>query len=106
MANRALIEKEIKEYCELNNINDVQGFITQCILKGFNIFRYGLSPSDNIKRQNGDIIDNGSNRTNKKEKTITNSMGGKIENKQETETTNIKSVVVRNKRRIKITNID
>ena len=39
MANRALLEKEIKEYCKLNGINDVAGFITQCILRGFNTFR-------------------------------------------------------------------
>ena len=53
MANRALLEKEIKEYCKLNGINDVAGFITQCILSGFNTFRYGTSPTDNIKRENG-----------------------------------------------------
>lgn len=47
MANRALIEREIKEYCKVNGINDVAGFITQCLLRGFNIFRYGNSPSDN-----------------------------------------------------------
>ena len=55
MANRALLEKEIKEYCKLNGINDVAGFITQCILMGFNTFRYGTSPTDNIKRENGEI---------------------------------------------------
>ena len=55
MPNRVLIEKEINEYCKLNNINDIEGFITQCILKGFNTFRYGVSPSDNIKKENEEI---------------------------------------------------
>ena len=62
MANRAKLEKEIKEYCSLNNITDVAGFITQCMLRGFNIFKYGFSPADNIKRQNGEIVDNGKNK--------------------------------------------
>ena len=65
MANRALLEKEIKEYCKLNGINDVAGFITQCILRGFNTFRYGTSPSDNIKRENGEIESNPTNRERK-----------------------------------------
>ena len=67
MANRALLEKEIKEYCKLNGINDVAGFITQCILMGFNTFRYGTSPTDNIKRENGEIEFKPTNRE-KKEK--------------------------------------
>ena len=52
MANRTLVEKEIKEYCGLNNISDVARFITQCLVIGFNTFKYGTSPSDNIKREN------------------------------------------------------
>lgn len=56
MANRILVEKEIKEYCGLNNISDVAGFITQCLVIGFNTFKYGTSPSDNIKRENN-IVD-------------------------------------------------
>ena len=65
MANRALLEKEIKEYCKLNGINDVAGFITQCILMGFNTFRYGTSPTDNIKRENGEIESKPTNRERK-----------------------------------------
>ena len=52
MANRILVEKEIKAYCCLNNISDIEGFITQCLVIGFNTFKYGTSPSDNIKREN------------------------------------------------------
>ena len=65
MANRALLEKEIKKYCKLNGINDVAGFITQCILMGFNTFRYGTSPTDNIKRENGEIESKPTNRERK-----------------------------------------
>lgn len=92
MANRAQLEKEIKEYCNLNGITDIPGFITQCLLKGFNIFRYGTSPADNVKRQRGEIIDSGSNR--KKKETVE-------DKKQETSQ---ESVIVRKKRTIKITN--
>ena len=76
MPNRVLIEKEINEYCKLNNINDIEGFITQCILKGFNTFRYGVSPSDNIKKENGeaessqDTVENREGRTEIKKRKI------------------------------------
>lgn len=73
MANRALIEKEIKEYCKLNNINDVAGFITQCLLQGFNTFKFGTSPSDNIKREKNEIEHKPTNREKKnKEQELTN----------------------------------
>jgi hypothetical protein len=65
MANRTLIEKEIKEYCNLNNISDVAGFITQCLLIGFNVQKYGMSPSDNIKRESETIKTNNINRESK-----------------------------------------
>lgn len=67
MANRTLLEKEIREYCNINNIADVPGFITQCMLQGFNVYRYGTSPQDNKKRENGEIENITSNRTKKKE---------------------------------------
>ena len=106
MANRALIEKDIKEYCIANNINDVSGFITQCMLRGFNIFRYGLSPGDNIKRQNGEIIDNGSNRTNKKKEEASNkNIINKDKVTNDVNTTN-EPVIVKRKRKITVTNID
>lgn len=116
MANRVKLEKEIKEYCLLNNITDIPGFITQCMLRGFNIFRYGLSPSDNIKRQNGEIIDNGNNKTPKKEKSViqvkkTETVKPVIEEKFHTsEEKEIKSEItstspiLRKRRKITITN--
>ena len=68
MANRVQLEKEIKEYCQLNNINDVAGFITQCMLMGFNTVKYGVSPKDNIKRENNEVETKSTNKI-KKEKT-------------------------------------
>lgn len=68
MANRVQLEKEIKEYCQLNNINDVAGFITQCMLMGFNTVKYGVSPQDNIKRENNEVDTKSINKI-KKEKT-------------------------------------
>lgn len=87
MANRALLEKEIKEYCKLNGINDVAGFITQCILMGFNTFRYGTSPTDNIKRENGEIESKPTNRERKEKQP-------EVENKIEVKKRKIK--VIRN----------
>lgn len=85
MANRALLEKEIKEYCKLNGINDVAGFITQCILMGFNTFRYGTSPSDNIKRENGEIESKPTNRERKEKQP-------EVENKIEVKKRKIKVI--------------
>lgn len=93
MANRASLEREIKEYCDLNGIRDVPGFITQCMLRGFNIFKYGTSPGDNIKRQNGEIVDNGSNRKRAEKPKADES---------EAESQN---VIVRKKRTIKVTKV-
>ena len=85
MANRALLEKEIKEYCKLNGINDVAGFITQCILRGFNTFRYGTSPSDNIKRENSEIESKPTNRERKEKQP-------EVENKIEVKKRKIKVI--------------
>ena len=85
MANRALLEKEIKEYCKLNGINDVAGFITQCILMGFNAFRYGTSPTDNIKRENGEIESKPTNRERKEKQP-------EVENKIEVKKRKIKVI--------------
>lgn len=85
MANRVLLEKEIKEYCKLNGINDVAGFITQCILMGFNTFRYGTSPTDNIKRENGEIEFKPTNRERKEKQP-------EVENKIEVKKRKIKVI--------------
>ena len=85
MTNRVQLEKEIKEYCKLNGINDVAGFITQCILMGFNTFRYGTSPTDNIKRENGEIEFKPTNRERKEKQP-------EVENKIEVKKRKIKVI--------------
>ena len=49
--------KAIAEYCEANKIDDVNAFANRCATQGFNIAKYGLSPVDNIERENKGIKD-------------------------------------------------
>jgi len=49
--------KAIAEYCELNNIEDINAFANRCATQGFNILKYGMSPGDNINRENNGIKD-------------------------------------------------
>ena len=49
--------KAIAEYCEVNSIDDVNAFANRCAMQGFNIAKYGLSPGDNIERENNGIKD-------------------------------------------------
>jgi hypothetical protein len=49
--------RAIQEYCELNGIDDINNFANRCATQGFNIVKYGLSPGDNIKRENNGIKD-------------------------------------------------
>jgi len=93
LEKRKLIEQEIKEYCQLNDIDDVDAFITQCIIKGFNIIKYGTCPADNIKRQNGLLSEDIPEQENK----ISNA-GENISVQDKT--------IVRKKRKITVTNID
>lgn len=44
---------EIREYCNLNEIDDFEGVVYKCISDGFNILRFGLSPKDNFMREKG-----------------------------------------------------
>ena len=41
--------KSVQEYCKLNNIEDVNKFISKCYLDGFNISKYGLLGDDSEK---------------------------------------------------------
>lgn len=51
------LEKSIKEYCKLNNIEDIDNFCKRCLQLGFNITKFGTDPKDNINRENLGIID-------------------------------------------------
>ena len=71
--------KAIEEYCKLNNIEDINNFANRCATHGFSIVKYGLSPPDNINRENNGIKDLKKNgKTTKKKKDI----GSKDEREQ------------------------
>jgi hypothetical protein len=41
--------KSVQEYCKLNNIEDVDKFISKCFTEGYNINKYGLLSGDSEK---------------------------------------------------------
>ena len=46
------LEKDIKDFAKLNDIQDVDNFMITCLNRGFNIARFGYSPIDNFKKEN------------------------------------------------------
>ena len=48
--------KSVQEYCKLNNIEDVDKFITKCYTEGFNIKKYGLMGDDSGKSVEIEVI--------------------------------------------------
>ena len=46
------LEKEIKDFAKLNEVQDIDNFIIECLRDGFNIAKYGYSPIDNFKKEN------------------------------------------------------
>ena len=58
--------KAIDEYCKMNNIEDINAFANRCATQGFNIVKFGLSPKDNIERENNGIKDIKNEKTRKK----------------------------------------
>jgi hypothetical protein len=62
------LEKAIRSYCELNEIEDINAFANRCATQGFNIVKFGVSPKDNIERENNGIKDIKKNGTNSKKK--------------------------------------
>ena len=45
------LERQIRQYCEFNDINDVNAFANRCANQGFNIIKFGTSPKDNVERE-------------------------------------------------------
>jgi hypothetical protein len=62
------LEKSIKSYCELNGIEDINAFANRCAMQGFNIVKFGVSPKDNIDRENNGVKDIKKNASNAKKK--------------------------------------
>ena len=70
------LEKQVRQYCELNDIEDVNAFANRCLSQGLNIIKFGMSPKDNVERENNgikDIVKNGK----KKSKDIVGCKEGK-----------------------------
>ena len=51
------LERQIRQYCELNDIEDINAFANRCLSQGFSIIKFGTSPIDNIERENKGIKD-------------------------------------------------
>ena len=51
------LERQIRQYCELNEIEDINAFANRCLSQGFSIIKFGTSPMDNIERENKGIKD-------------------------------------------------
>ena len=49
----SVTSKQIKEYCSINSIDNIEGFCVECLMKGFSIEKFGNSPLDKIKMENG-----------------------------------------------------
>ena len=45
------LEKQIRQYCELNGIEDTNAFANRCLSQGFNVVKFGSSPKDNMERE-------------------------------------------------------
>ena len=75
--------KAIAEYCEANSIDDVNAFANRCATQGFNIAKYGLSPGDNIERENNGIKDFKKNEHRRKTETRRESTQAEDEKKED-----------------------
>jgi hypothetical protein len=60
------LERQIRQYCELNEIDDINAFANRCLSQGFSIIKFGTSPRDNVEREINGIKDIKKNETRKK----------------------------------------
>jgi hypothetical protein len=51
------LERQIRQYCELNEIEDINAFANRCLSQGFSIIKFGISPKDNVERETKGIKD-------------------------------------------------
>lgn len=51
------LERQIRQYCELNEIDDINAFANRCLSQGFSIIKFGTSPRDNVEREINGIKD-------------------------------------------------
>lgn len=75
------LERQIRQYCQLNEIEDVNAFANRCTSQGFNIIKFGTSPKDNVERETKGIKD--IKKTNGKKETHNEAVEGKPTVKRE-----------------------
>ena len=79
------LEKQIRQYCELNEIEDINAFANRCLSQGFSIIKFGTSPKDNVEREAKGIKD--IKKTNGKKETNTKRVEEQPTDKREESTT-------------------
>ncbi len=47
-----VLEKDIMNFIKINEIGDINLFLSNCLRDGFNIAKYGYSPQDNFNKEN------------------------------------------------------
>ncbi len=47
-----VLENDIKSFCEINKIEDINNFLVCCLRDGYNIAKYGTSPQENFINEN------------------------------------------------------
>jgi hypothetical protein len=82
------LEKQIRQYCQVNDIEDINAFANRCANQGFNIIKFGTSPKDNFERETKGIKD--IKKTNGKKETHNEAVDGKPTVKREEPTTSEK----------------
>ena len=102
------LERQIRQYCELNEIDDINAFANRCLSQGFSIIKFGTSPKDNVEREINGIKDIKKNASRKKKEpessreeeikravkeTVKESAKEREENKKEEEIKEIKTPV-------------
>lgn len=95
------LEKSIRAYCKLNDIEDINEFANRCAMQGFNIIKFGNSPKDNINRENNGIKDIKEDELKpKKKRTIENKVEEIKEKKDDIPTKEIEKKTVTRKIRV------
>ena len=99
------LEKSIRSYCDLNGIEDINAFANRCAMQGFSIIKFGMSPKDNIERENNGIKDIKKNaeERKKKEDAPRQNVGEQTEEKQTRSQTNEKEVKQTEERKENVT---
>jgi len=98
------LEKSIRSYCDLNGIEDINAFANRCATQGFSIIKFGMSPKDNIERENNGIKDIKKNAARKeKEDAPRQDVGEQTEQKQTRRQTNEKEVKPTEERKENVT---